>query len=211
MDCILFDLDGTLTDSKEGIIKSIQYALAYFGIDEKEENLNEFLGPPAHIAYQKYYGFSEEQAFEAVEKYRERFSVKGIYENSVYKGIPELLRKLRADGKILAVATSKPIKYTEIILSHFGLSGYFDVVVGSSMDGTFSDKSDIVAEALRRCSVDKSRCIMVGDRKYDIIGAKDNGIRSIGVLYGYGDREELMSENADFLVETAADIYDIVK
>ena len=209
--CILFDLDGTLTDSEEGIIRSIQYALASFGIDEKAENLKEFLGPPAHIAYQKYYGFSEEQAALAVEKYRERFSVTGIYENRLYNGIPELLEKLTQDGKVLAIATSKPLVYTEIILKHFGIEHYFTEVVGSTMDGSFCDKSEIVAEALRRCGVDKSECIMVGDRRYDVIGAKDNGIKSIGALYGYGSREELSEAGADFIVENVGDIYDIVK
>ncbi len=208
MKTILFDLDGTLTDSREGILKSIQYALFCYGIEEDMENLGMFLGPPAHLAFQEFYGFSEEKAFEITNVFRKRYSEKGIYENHIYDGIKELLEKFRGDGVKLCVATSKPQIYTDKILENFDIRKHFDIVVGSDLDGNFCDKSDIIAKVIELGECDKSECFMVGDRKYDIIGAKENGIKSVAVLYGYGDIEEFISSGANFIAEKVEDIYE---
>lgn len=207
---ILFDLDGTLTDSKDGIIRSLQYALQYYGIEEKAENLGGFLGPPAHIAFQEYYGFSERKALEATEKFRERYADKGIFENRLYDGIDELLRKLHDEGKRLCVATSKPIVHTEKILEYFDIRKYFDIVVGSDLEGKFCNKSDIISEVLKKCGNDRENSVMVGDRKYDILGAKENEIKSVAVLYGYGNMEEFVLAGADFIAESVEKISDFV-
>jgi phosphoglycolate phosphatase len=208
MKTILFDLDGTLTDSREGILKSIQYALSCYGIEEDTETLGMFLGPPAHLAFQEFYGFSEEESFEITNVFRKRYSEKGIYENHIYDGIKELLEKFRGDGVKLCVATSKPQIYTDKILEKFDIRKYFDIVVGSDLDGNFCNKSDIISKVVELGRYDKSECFMVGDRKYDIIGAKENGIKSVAVLYGYGDMEEFISSGADFIVEKVEDIYE---
>ena len=208
MKTVLFDLDGTLTDSREGILKSIQYALSCYGIEEGIENLGMFLGPPAHLAFQEFYGFSEEKAFEITNVFRKRYSEKGIYENHIYDGIKELLEKFHSDGIKLCVATSKPQIYTDKILENFDIRKYFDIVVGSDLDGKLCNKSDIIAKVIELGGYDKSECFMVGDRKYDIIGAKENGIKSVAVLYGYGNMEEFISSSADFIVEKVEDIYE---
>ncbi|MBR4092476.1 MAG: HAD hydrolase-like protein [Oscillospiraceae bacterium] len=209
MKTILFDLDGTLTDSKEGILKSIQYALSCYGIEEDENNLGMFLGPPAHLAFQEFYGFSEEKSFEITNVFRKRYSEKGIYENHIYDGIKELLEKFYNDCIKLCVATSKPQIYTEKILESFEIRKYFDIVVGSDLEGKFCDKSDIIAKVIELSGEDKNDCVMVGDRKYDIIGAKENGIKSIAVLYGYGNREEFVLSGADFIAEKVENIYEL--
>ncbi len=207
MKTILFDLDGTLTDSREGILSSIQYALSEFGINEEKENLGMFLGPPAHLAFQEFYDFSEEKAFEITNVFRKRYAEKGIYENYLYDGITELLKKLYSKGKKLCVATSKPQIYTEKILAHFDIGKYFDIVVGSDLEGKFYKKSDIIAKTIELIRCDKNDCIMVGDRKYDIIGAKENGIKSMAVLYGYGNMEEFVSSGADYIALNVEEIY----
>ena len=209
MKTILFDLDGTLTDSKEGILKSIQYALSCYGIEEDENNLKMFLGPPAHLAFQEFYGFSEEKAFEITNVFRKRYSEKGIYENSIYDGMKGLLERLSSSGVKLCVATSKPQIYTDKILESFEIRKYFDIVVGSDLEGEFCDKSDIIARVIELGGYDKSGCIMVGDRKYDIIGAKKNGIKSMAVLYGYGNKEEFVLSGADFIAEKVENIYEL--
>lgn len=208
MKYILFDLDGTLTDPKIGITSCVQYALKHFGIEEPDlDKLEPFIGPPLKGSFMEYYGFTEEQAEEAIAKYRERFQDVGIFENKVYRGIPRLLKDLKANGRKLAVASSKPTVFVERILDHFRIRQYFDVVVGSELDGSRVDKNEIIQETLHRLfgeeQFDRSELIMVGDRKYDIQGAKSWFIRSIGVTYGYGTREELKEAGADYI---AADI-----
>ncbi|ABZ83008.1 haloacid dehalogenase-like hydrolase [Heliomicrobium modesticaldum Ice1] len=190
---ILFDLDGTLTDPKTGITKSVQYALSKYGIIVEDlDSLIPFIGPPLIESFQRFYGFDESQARRAVDFYREYFSVTGLYENALFPGIPELLARLSAAGKRLAVATSKPTCFAEQILRHFGIDCYFDHIVGSNLDGTRCAKSEVVAAALALFPrVDRRRVIMVGDREHDIIGAKANGIASMAVSYGYGSLEEL--------------------
>jgi len=199
---ILFDLDGTITDPKEGITKSIQYSLASFGINiENPDELIKFIGPPIRPAFKEFYGFDDAGAEKAVEKFRERFLVKGLFENIMYDGIDILLEKLKAAGKTLIIATSKPTVQAKIVLEYFNLDKYFAYVSGSEMNGDRSDKGEVIRHALAQNNIsDISRCIMVGDRKHDIIGAKSVGMQSIGVLYGYGGYDELSDAGADYIV-----------
>ncbi|MBQ8605747.1 MAG: HAD family hydrolase [Clostridia bacterium] len=195
---ILFDLDGTLTDPKVGITKSVAYALAHYGIEVKElDTLCPFIGPPLIHSFMKYYGFTEEKASEAVDVYREYFSVTGLFENEVYDGIEDMLKALKASGKRLFVATSKPEKFAKQILEHFSLAQYFECIRGIEMHEEKVEKPEIVRRVLEGYGLDKAESVMVGDRFYDIVGAKENGIASIGVTYGYGDYEELFKYGAD--------------
>jgi phosphoglycolate phosphatase len=209
---ILFDLDGTLTDPKIGITNSVMYSLEKFGIkvnDRKE--LFCFIGPPLIDSFMDFYGFSKEDALQAIVYYREFFGVTGIYQNDVYDGIENVLATLKNQGKKLILATSKPEKYANIILEHFGLAKYFDCVVGATFDGSLNYKSDIVAVALKRGGVDDiSKAIMIGDRHHDVDGGKANSLATIGVLYGYGSMEEFNECGADFVAETPADILRII-
>lgn len=201
--CILFDLDGTVTDPKIGITKSVAYALRHFGITVDDLNaLTPFIGPPLKDSFMEYYRFTEPQAAEAVSKYREYFGKTGLYENAVYPGMEDLLRELRAVKKTVLIATSKPTVFATEILRHFQLLPYFDGVFGSELSGERSRKGEVIAYALHRQGItDKTRAIMVGDRKHDMIGAKETGLASVGVLYGYGTAAELQEAGADFIVE----------
>lgn len=191
---ILFDLDGTLTDSAEGITKSVQFAIGKMGRTEPPlEDLNQFLGPPLKEEFMKYCNISEPDARKAVEYYRERYNLVGIYENRPYDGVLEMLQSLKAQGYILGVASSKPEYYVEKILQHFGLYQYFEVVTGSEMNGSRTKKADVIEEALRRIGYENRRneVVMVGDREYDVLGARAMGLDCIAVSYGYGSWDEL--------------------
>lgn len=211
-DVILFDLDGTLTDSSPGIINSILYALQKYGIPvENTDVLKKFLGPPLHESFKEFYGFDDEKALEAVTYYREYFSTKGIFENEVYDGIYTLLEQLKSNGKRLILATSKPQAFTDRIMEHFNLTKYFDLVAGSNMDTSRSKKAEVIEYALRKCAItDYSKAVMVGDRKHDIIGAKTVGIDSVGVEYGYGDYDELHNAGATYIAKTVEDLKNIL-
>ena len=211
-DYLLFDLDGTLTDPAEGITNSVIYALKKWGIEVSDKReLYCFIGPPLSASFKKYYGFSEEDALKCVEYYREYFRDRGIFENKVYEGIPELLQKLRLDGKILILATSKPEVFAKQILDHFDLTKYFDVVAGASMDESRNKKADVIRYALDKAKItDLSRVLMIGDRDQDVIGARINYLDSLGVLYGYGDRAEHMGAGATYIAENVEDILNYV-
>ncbi|MBP3633602.1 MAG: HAD family hydrolase [Oscillospiraceae bacterium] len=204
---VLFDLDGTLTESGIGITRSVMYALRQFGITERDpETLARFIGPPLVDSFHKYYGFPMEQAELAVKYYREYYSVTGIFENRVYDGVREMLSALNERGVGCVLATSKPEHYAVKILDHFDLSSYFTAVCGATMDTSRSKKADVIAYALKTVGADPARTVMVGDRDQDILGAKTFGLSAVGVLYGYGSREELLSAGADALAESALDI-----
>lgn len=208
---LLFDLDGTLTDPKEGICTCVQYALASFGIQEPDlDKLEPFIGPPLKESFMHFYDMNEEQAQAAVEKYRERFRDTGIFENKLYDGIPQMLRTLNSKGMFLAVASSKPTVFVERILEHFGIRSYFKVVVGSELDGTRTEKNEVVEEALRQlfgdAPVEKNKVYMIGDRRFDIEGAKAQGVDSVGVTYGYGGMEELREARADYIVRSVEEL-----
>lgn len=196
---ILFDLDGTLTDPKQGITKSVQYALSKFDIVvENLDTLEKFIGPPLEASFREYYHFSAEDAKKAVAFYREYFSVTGLYENEIYPGIEELLKKLKQKGRRLIVATSKPTVFAEEILKHFHIDGYFDGVCGSNLDGSMVEKSEVIKSVIENMVPADESIVMVGDRKYDIIGAQDNGIDTIAVAYGYGSEDELKICEPDY-------------
>lgn len=205
---ILFDLDGTLTNPELGITNCVMYALEKFGIKESDrKKLYPFIGPPLTYSFQNFYGLSEEESKQAVIFYRERFSVKGLYENEVYKGVPEMLQSLKQQGKVIILATSKPEKFAVEILKHFDLYQYFDYIAGATMDGSRGEKADVIAYALEISNIeDKSQAVMVGDRNYDILGAKEHGLDSMGVLFGFGDLEELTNAGATYIAETVEEI-----
>jgi phosphoglycolate phosphatase len=205
---ILFDLDGTLTDSGIGITNSVMYALKKYGIavsDRRE--LNRFIGPPLTDSFQNFYGFTEGEAKKAVEYYREYYRDKGIFENYLYEGFEDLLRVLKENNKILIVATSKPEVFAKQILEHFGVDQYFTHIAGSNLDGTRVNKDEVIRYALKSCKItDLSNAIMIGDREHDVIGAKKVGIDSMGVLFGYGSRKELEKAGANFIAATVEEI-----
>lgn len=202
-DLILFDLDGTLTDPKEGITKCVQYALEACGIVENDlDKLTPFIGPPLVDGFMNFYGFDREKALFAVEKYRERFRDIGIFENRVYDGVAEMLKTLKQAGKKIALATSKPHIFADRILERFELMQYFDVTVGAELDGTRNEKDAVIRAVLAQFP-DAENIIMVGDRSYDIIGAHACGIPCVGVQFGYAEPGELKKNGADRL---AADI-----
>lgn len=207
-DVILFDLDGTLTDSSLGIINSIIYALKKYDITvENTAELRKFLGPPLHESFKDFYGFNDDKAMEATLFYREYFRTKGVFENQVYNGITSLLKNLTDKGKMLILATSKPQEFTNRIMEHFDLTKYFEFIAGSNMDGTRSKKAEVIEYALHKCQItDKSKAVMVGDRSQDIMGANTVGIDSIGVEYGYGDYDELNNAGATYIVKTVGEL-----
>lgn len=209
---IFFDLDGTLTDPKVGITKSVAYALKSFEIEVEDlDSLCKFIGPPLKESFMKYYGLNSEEGDKAVEIYREYFRPHGVYENAVYEGIPELMASLCNEGKRLVLASSKPTVFVETILEHFDLRKYFEVVVGSELDGTRVIKAEVIAYALEQAGItDKSQVVMIGDREHDVIGAKENGVASIGVTYGYGSREEHEACNADVIVESVSELGNVL-
>ena len=202
---LLFDLDGTLTDSAPGITNSVAHALAHFGIREEPKNLLKFIGPPLSESLPEFYGFPPEQTAEAVTIFREYFNEKGWCENAPYPGAGELLAALKAAGRRLMVATSKPEVQAVRILKHFGLAEYFDHICGApagSEEG--ARKVIIIRQALRHMDGGDSSAVMVGDRRHDVAGAREAGLPCIGVLYGYGGREELEAAGAAFIAEDIA-------
>lgn len=209
---ILFDLDGTLTDPGEGITNSVAYALNHFDIVVKDKTeLYKFIGPPLQESFEQYYKFSPKQAKAAVEYYREYYRDKGIFENLVYGGIEDLLKAIFDSKKQMIVATSKPELFARKILKHFGLAKYFSYIAGANMDGSRTKKNEVITYALEKCKVtDYAKVVMIGDREHDVIGAGKVGIDSIGVLFGYGDYEELKRAGASYIAKNIEDIYAIV-
>ena len=205
---ILFDMDGTLTNSGQGIVNSAQYALRKYG--KEVEDLSEltcFIGPPLPKQFEIFCGFSEEESLRAVSYFREYYVEKGIYENSVYDGIRELLTTLRDAGFKLAVATSKPEKLALVVTEYFDLTKYFDFVGGSLMSGGRTVKAEVIAHVLSKFEdIDKDEVVMIGDTHYDVIGAKEIGLHSIGVLYGYGKKEDIENAHPDYIAKTPAEI-----
>lgn len=207
---ILFDLDGTLTDPQEGIINSVQYALKKFGIKKENRELMYFIGPPLHKSFQKIFG-TEEKAFQAVAVYREYYSTKGIFENKLYEGISELLKTLNKNNKTLHLATSKPTLFAEQILHHFKIYHNFDIIMGSNMDGSRTEKHEVIQEILdQQPGIQLNNFVMIGDRKYDIIGAKHHGLDSVSVTYGYGTIEELQYEKPTYIVNKVSDLKELL-
>ncbi len=210
MDTIYFDLDGTLTDPKPGITRSIQYALQRLDHPTipTEDELTWCIGPPLRTSFVRLLG--DHTADRAVALYRERFSDIGLYENRVYDGISEVLTTLRASGHRLFVATSKAHVFADRIIDHFGLRDHFEHVFGAELDGTRADKSHLLEYALKQAGVDPANTLMIGDRSHDMVGAKNNGMKGIGVLYGYGSRDELLQAGAQHVCATPGAILDCI-
>lgn len=209
---LLFDLDGTLTDSAEGILNCAGYALEMMGITETDRvKLMRFVGPPLVDSFTEFYGMSKEDALKAVAIYRERYPRKGIFENRVYDGIPEMLDRLKRGGKRLAVATSKPETYALRILEHFSLREYFEVVTGAELSGERNNKSEVIDECLKRLgNPDKAKVLMIGDRRQDINGAKACGVKCAGVRFGYAEENELEKAGADFIFASPSELAEAI-
>ena len=204
---LFFDLDGTLTDSGEGITNSVKHALKYFNIEVKDKaELKKFVGPPLGESFKNFYNLNEEEVQLAIEKYREYFKEKGIFENRVYEGIEDLLEKLCEDGKKIFLATSKPEIFARQILKYFNLEKYFTYIKGASMDLSISKKAQIVEIVINENNLKLEETIMIGDRREDVFGASENHIDSIGVLYGYGDYEELSKAEATYIVKDVKEL-----
>ncbi len=203
---ILFDLDGTITESGPGIMNSVEYALNRLGIDVGDrDGLRRFIGPPLVDSMMQFYGTSREEAERGVVYYREYYAEKGIFENTVYNGVEEMLGQLKRAGRTVALATSKPENYARRILEHFGLMSYFDAVCGATMDSSRIKKGDVIRYTLQTLQVpetEKSRVLMVGDREHDVQGAAQNSLDVLGVLYGYGTEEELKKAGVTYLAHT---------
>ncbi len=211
-DIIMFDLDGTLTESAEGITNSVIFALDKMGIQETDkEKLKVFVGPPLDESFMKYYGFDKEGAKEAITNYRIYYREKGIFEAPLYENVEKTLAQLSEVGKRLFVATSKPEVFAKQILEHWGITHLFTDIVGSNLDGSKINKDEVITSLLERNGItDKEKVLMVGDREHDVIGAKKVGLACAGVLYGYGNYEELKNAGADYIVEKIEDILNIV-
>lgn len=211
MKYVFMDLDGTITNPKEGITKSIQYSLDFFGI--KVDNLDTLtihIGPPLVDTFKEYYGFDEEKTKQAVKKYKERYIDVGWCENIVYEGMEDTLKSLTEAGKKLIVATSKPESMAKKILDHYNLSQYFTDICGSADNGDRAKKHEVIQYAMDKNAItDRDEIIMVGDRSYDILGAKKLGIKSIGVLYGFGNLKEFEDAGANYIAKTVSEMRDI--
>lgn len=210
---VLFDLDGTLTESGPGIMNAAKIALNHFGIEENNvENLHKFVGPPLTESFGQRYGMNEADTQEAIAVFRKYYNVTGIYENSVFEGIQEMLQQLKRNGLLLSIASSKPRPMIDIVVDHFDIRKYFDVIVGCELDGTRSQKKEVVDEVIRlfgELSGDDAvleHSIMVGDRMYDVNGARECGLECIGVTYGYGTRQELQEAGAAYIVDSVNEL-----
>lgn len=204
---VFFDLDGTLTDPGEGITNSVMYALKRFGIEVADRRkLYPFIGPPLLDSFMEYYGFSRDQAMLAIEYYREYYEPTGIFENKLYDGIDAMLKSLKEAGKKLVLATSKPENMAIRVLKKYEIFDWFDFVCGASVDETRTEKADVISYALGVSETAPSDAIMVGDRKYDILGAHANGMQAVGVLFGYGTKDELEAAGAE---NTVADVNEL--
>ena len=212
MKAILFDLDGTLIDSSEGITKSTQYALAHYGIIENDlSKFYKFIGPPLVASFKKYYDFSEEQAVEAVAVYRERYNKIGLFECSLYPGVRECIEKLKAQGYLIGMASSKPEVSCCRILEHFGILELFDDVVGATFDGRIDTKEEVLNEVMRRWSdVPKDEMCLIGDTMFDVEGANQVGIRTVAVNFGFGNVQEMVEAGAVAVCDDMEELPEIV-
>lgn len=211
-DVILFDLDGTLTDSAPGILNSVRYACRKLGLPiPGEETLRRFLGPPLIASFRELMGLDAADADRAVSAFREYFPTKGLFENEVYPGVPALLADIKSAGKTVIIATSKPEAYARRILEHFGLAQYCDFICGATLDETRTDKAEVIAYALETAGITgRDGAVMVGDREHDVLGAKKNGLPCIGAVYGYGTAEELTAAGAAALAETVDELHKLL-
>lgn len=203
---IIWDLDGTLTDPADGITRSVQAALRYFGLSASREELLDFIGPPLADSFAGKFGFSQKQCEEAIRHYREYFSKTGMFENRVYPGIPELLRQIQAAGKQNFLASSKPEVFCRKILDHFSILEPFSQIAGSDLEGKRAEKHAVLQYLLEQSGIDPEKAVMIGDRKFDVLGAAEFSMPCIGVLWGYGSREELETAGAAAALSTPEEL-----
>lgn len=213
MKAVLFDLDGTLIDSSEGITKSVQYTLDYYGVEEHDlKKLRCFIGPPLKLSFMNHYNFTEEQAIEAVAKYRERYQPIGIYECSLYPGVEECIRELKKKGYLIGMASSKPEVSCRKILEHFNIIDLFDDVVGATLDGRIDTKEEVLNEVMRRWEhVDKNDMCLIGDTLFDVEGANQVGIKTVGVSFGFGDISAMKEAGAATICDSMVEVIDAVE
>ncbi len=208
---LIFDLDGTLTDSAKGITRSVQYALNKYGINASEEELKPFIGPPLHLSFIKEYGFSEKEAFKAVEHYRDYYRETGIFENQLYPSVAKMLEAFNNNGAKLFIATSKPTVFAEKILKHFAIDNYFNIIAGSNLDGTRVEKKEVIGYVLNNTvNADKGETVMIGDREHDIRGAQTWKLDSIAVTYGYGSLDELIAAKPTYIVNSPEELTELL-
>lgn len=206
---ILFDLDGTLTDPQEGICKSINHALGYYGMEKPLKELTKYIGPPLLNSFAELVG--EENAQDAIVKYRERFSVVGLYENEIYPNVKDTLSLLKEKGYTLCTASSKPQIYVEKILQHFDIAQYFTIIGGSTLDGKICEKEDVIMLVLNQLDADRQDVVMVGDTRFDLIGAEKMRLDAIGVTYGFASKEELCNYPHIALIDDISEITDVLQ
>lgn len=213
MKAVLFDLDGTLIDSSEGITKSVQYTLDYYGIEEHDlKKLRCFIGPPLKLSFMNHYNFTEEKAIEAVAKYRERYQPIGIYECNLYPGVEQCIRELKKKGYLIGMASSKPEVSCRKILEHFNIIDLFDDVVGATFDGKIDTKEEVLNEVMRRWGhVDKSDMCLIGDTLFDVEGANQVGIKTVGVSFGFGDVSAMKEAGAVTICDSMVEVIDAVE
>lgn len=213
MKAVLFDLDGTLIDSSEGITKSVQYTLDYYGVEEHDlKKLRCFIGPPLKLSFMNHYNFTEEQAIEAVAKYRERYQPIGIYECSLYPGVEECIRELKKKGYLIGMASSKPEVSCRKILEHFNIIDLFDDVVGATLDGRIDTKEEVLNEVMRRWKhINKNDMCLIGDTLFDVEGANQVGIKTVGVSFGFGDISEMKEAGAVTICDSMVEVIDAVE
>ena len=208
---VLFDLDGTLTDSGQGILHSVSYALQKLGITYSDPSeLRRFIGPPLYESFASFYNLNSDETQLAVSLFREYFKEKGMFENQLYPDIVSLLEELKVAGIRLVIATSKPEKFAKQIVEYFGIEHYFEVIAGASLDNSRTSKEDVISYAITQLNPHSSSIIMIGDRKHDIQGAHANYLPAIGILYGYGTREELEEAGADFIIDSVSNLKDFL-
>ena len=205
---IFFDLDGTLTNPEKGILNCIQYACDYYGVKAEWDSLKKYIGPPLKDTFTELLG--ADKADEATSKYRERFAPVGLYENEIYDNVPNALEKLKNAGFVLCTASSKPQEFVEKILDHFDILKYFDYVGGATMDGKISEKDDVIKSVLDKTGLENNEVLMVGDRKYDLLGAEKMNMDAVGVLYGFGDFNELSACKNVCLINDITELCDIL-
>ena len=209
-DLVMFDLDGTLTDSARGITNCVKYALESFGIEENNyDTLKKFIGPPLVECFMEIYSFSKDDAIKALEKYRERFSDIGIYENDIFDGVEEMLKNIKKSGRKIALATSKPHVYANKILEYFKISEYFDISVGPELNETRNTKEEVIEDVLK-LAPDCKNPVMVGDRKHDVLGAIHNNVSFIGVSFGYAEENELKENGAKVILDSIKELEEYI-
>lgn len=213
MKAVLFDLDGTISNSQEGITKCVQYALKHFGIEEQDlDKLKVFIGPPLVESFRKHYGMNLEQAKEATAKYRERYTPIGVHETHMYPNTRACIEALKQQGYLIGMASSKPENYCKVVLEDFGILELFDEVVGATMDGRLSTKEDVLDEVFRRWNhLKREEMCLIGDTLYDVNGANYAKIPCIGVSYGFGKAEELKEAGAVAVIHDLMELPDLLK